>query len=80
MRRSRYPRSNGCGRSSRIPRNARAGGGRPRTVLATTSPEVSGREFRQVRHDVDDVQALLDDAAKQIVTIPALQRPRGNRR
>jgi hypothetical protein len=33
-----------------------------------------------VRHDVDDVQALLDDAAKQIVTIPATQRRHGNRR
>jgi hypothetical protein len=33
-----------------------------------------------VHHDVDDVHALLDDAAKQIVTISATQRPHGNRR
>ena len=43
------------------------------------SPEVPGRELRQMRHDIDDVYGLLDGVDKSIITISATQRRHGNR-
>ena len=45
-------------RSSRVRRNGSATRARPRTVRPMASPELpDGREFRQMRHDVDDAPA-----------------------
>ncbi len=60
-------------------RNAPAARARPRTVRVMASPEVPGREFRQMRHDIDDVYGLLDGVDKSIITISATQRRHGNR-
>ena len=49
------------GRSSPMWRNAPAARARPRTGRVMASPEVPGREFRQRRHDIDDVFGRLDE-------------------
>ena len=44
------------------------------------SPESpDSREFRQMRHDVDDIFPLLDGIAKSVTIISATQRRHGNR-
>ena len=44
------------------------------------SPEpADGREFRQMRHDVDDVYGLLEGVDRSITTISATQRRHSNR-
>ena len=60
-------------------RNASAARARPRTVPVMASSEVPGREFRQMRHDIDDVYGLLDGVDKSIVTSSATQGRHGNR-
>jgi len=43
------------------------------------APDPESREFRQVRHDVDDVYGLLEGVDKSITTISATQRRHSNR-
>ena len=44
------------------------------------SPESSqSREFRQMRHDVDDIYALLDATSTAVNTVSATQRRHTNR-
>jgi hypothetical protein len=44
------------------------------------SPESSqSREFRQMRHDVDDIYALLDTTSTAVTTVSATQRRHTNR-
>jgi chromosome segregation ATPase len=43
------------------------------------APDPDSREFRQMRHDVDDVYGLLEGVDNSITTISATQRRHGNR-
>src|SRR5207237_1264436 len=67
-------------------RNALATRARPRTFRVMAAPDPDSREFRQMRHDVDDVYTLLDatkdkldETRTAVGTVWGVQRRHGNR-